>query len=762
MEVCVACLKEDMSAQNFISLKHYFTSVQDKRVLFKFVGAVISKCLRLILVFLYSFLLNTFWLTLKCLQRLKENVKIRALDGNFDVAEQDDQMGCVTFPDLGSDESAKEQSSDFSFSFLRRDYVNSGGNIANSGENSGIMKIPVSSYSSNMSKYQFMSGKDVCGFIEDAETRGLVIQQNFVNSTDNLESNSPSDWIDDFHFEAESDDERAVEDFNESMEMKEEESLAENKNLSDEEEISDWENDAISYEVQLIPRTEFSARGLMLEDKSSIEKILASLDEMSPEISQSEFGSDPMIHDADKNPEIIERKSNSGVLTLDVDEEDDDDDYIEMEPYSLDCNNDVKEGMEEGQETDDEANGVERVSVERQTWESESDEEEDEFDILVEHQKLVNQMKNEVKNSKVKGLPTISEEEECAIPKVVEDLKPLKLEEKLGYKDRLQEIRKFYKSYAEKMWKLDILNYQSLQAMSFLQLKDSQLFMGTKKASAAFMKHLPLPNFLLFKERRVYADPTMKSINELHRDLEFVYVGQVCLSWEILRWQWGKVLQLLEHDPQDHHSYNQTASEYQQFQVLLQRFVEDEPFRGPRIQNYVQSRRFCRGLLQVPMIKDDHKEKKDKFKERDDSISVTILMEILKESIQVFWEFVRVDKDENTVTSKGFQGCLAHVQVLDDSELLMNLRASLEKKERKLKAITRSGNCIVKKFQKHPDDRPSSAMVMAQVELKLVSRVLSLSRLSHDQLLWCERKLNSINMVNKKIDIDPVFSLFPC
>ncbi|KAL3336930.1 hypothetical protein AABB24_029555 [Solanum stoloniferum] len=392
----------------------------------------------------------------------------------------------------------------------------------------------------------------------------------------------------------------------------------------------------------------------------------------------------------------------------------------------------------------------------RKLWDTDSDSDDD--DILLEHQNLVRQMKMEMKNSRMTGLPTISEDYES--PKVVEDLKPLKIDKKIGYKYCIEEIQKFYKSYAEKMRKLDILNYQTLNAISFLQLKDSEMLMSSKKTSISITKAFALPSFLANKQRKIFADPAQKSISEMNIDLEIVYVGQICLSWEILYWQYGKAKDLLEHDPHEYHTYNQVAGEYQQFQVLLQRFVEDEPFQGPRVQNYVRKRCILRSFLQVPSIRDDRfKEKKGGREEEKDVISIVKLGEVIKETMQVFWEFLRADKREANLALKGVQGTQ-----MDNAEieLFMNVKLDLQKKERKLKDVQRSGNCIVKKFQKQQERRLSHSLFASLVELKLVSRVLSLPRLRRDHLVWCQRKLSNINVAGRKVSMEQSFSLFPC
>ena len=83
-------------------------------------------------------------------------------------------------------------------------------------------------------------------------------------------------------------------------------------------------------------------------------------------------------------------------------------------------------------------------------------------------------------------------------------------------------------------------------------------------------------------------------------------------------------------------------------------------------------------------------------------------------------------------------------------------------KDKKLKDILRSGNCIVKRFQKNHNDQLDHLLIFAQVELKLVSRVLNMSRLTRDQLVWCHEKLDQLNFVNRKIRMEPSFFLFPC
>ncbi|XP_011012817.1 PREDICTED: uncharacterized protein LOC105116991 isoform X2 [Populus euphratica] len=385
------------------------------------------------------------------------------------------------------------------------------------------------------------------------------------------------------------------------------------------------------------------------------------------------------------------------------------------------------------------------------------------LETLWEHQDLIEQLKMELKKVRATGLPTILEEDES--PKIMEDLKPWKIDEKFQHEDRMSELHKFYKSYRERMRKFDILNYQKMYAMSFLQSKDPLESITRREASAPALTSLLSQKFLLSKRKKSSSDPMVNFIRELHNDLEVVYVGQLCLSWEILHWQYEKALELWDSDPYGMRLYNEVAGEFQQFQVLLQRFIENEPFEGPRVQNYIKNRCVLRNLLQVPVIREDSMmDKKARGKGKDgDSITSDMLVEIMEESIRIFWQFVRSDKDAEKVISKGRKGTQIEPQDPTERELLTEVRTSLQKKEKRLKDIWRSGNCILKKFQKHRGDNSDQVLCFfSQVDINLVSRVLNMSKVTTDQLLWCHNKLSKINFINRKIHVERSFLLFPC
>ncbi|XP_074562852.1 uncharacterized protein LOC141819454 [Curcuma longa] len=381
----------------------------------------------------------------------------------------------------------------------------------------------------------------------------------------------------------------------------------------------------------------------------------------------------------------------------------------------------------------------------------------DEQESPWEHQDLIEQLRMELQKLKDIGLPTILEESESPI--TVEDSKPLMVDESFLHDDAMVEIRKSYWSYRERMRKFDILNYQKMYTIGFLQLKDPLQSVESGTLGLTFQSIFPRSFWSV--RRKSNANPLEKLIEELQSDLEMVYVGQTCLSWEFLRWQYEKAKEMPQlFHPFGNHCYNQAAGEFQQFQVIIQRFTENEAFQGPRLPNYIENRRLLHNLLLVPVLKEDCL--KDKM-EDEQGISGKQMEEIMEESIRIFWEFVKADKDATPGILKGFMGTHVELQGPSDFDLLEDIQTDLYKKEKKLKDILRTGNCLIKKLKKPKEGRPNQDLLFSQVDLKLVARVLRMSRITSEQLLWCRKKLSKIKFVERKVIREPSsFLLFPC
>ncbi|KAL0773504.1 uncharacterized protein LOC106347822 isoform X2 [Brassica napus] len=408
---------------------------------------------------------------------------------------------------------------------------------------------------------------------------------------------------------------------------------------------------------------------------------------------------------------------------------------------------------------------------------SDSEEEEDEegFESLWEHQNLIEQLKMEMKKVKaIGGLQTIlEEEEEDDCPKIMEELKPWRIEEEKRSKhvDTIGEVHKFHRSYRERMRKLDILSFQKSFALGLLRSTNPST-VGSSPSQSSFSSVF---NLRLWKLKKPETEPLVQFRKETHGELENVYVGHMCLSWEILHWQYEKAIKLLESDVYGSRRYNEVAGEFQQFQVLLQRFLENEPFEEPRVQHYIKKRRVLRNLLQVPVIREDgskdkRKEKRRDYEENDDgAIKSEQLVEIMEETIRLFWRFVRFDKltssihDHKSRTKSQIEP--DHEENSEDLELFADVKAELQNKEKRLKDVLKSERCIIRRFKKHKEEDSTEEQVLhffSQVDMKLVTRVLNMSKLTKDHLVWCHNKLTKISFVNRRLHLDPSFCLFPC
>ncbi|XP_038891903.1 uncharacterized protein LOC120081255 [Benincasa hispida] len=364
-----------------------------------------------------------------------------------------------------------------------------------------------------------------------------------------------------------------------------------------------------------------------------------------------------------------------------------------------------------------------------------------ELNYLPDHQDIVHQLEMELKNARTGGLPTIFEEE---------TEKAETINEKFKYEEIMGEIQKVYRTYAEKMWKLDVLNNQSMHAIGLLQLQyPLQSVLAQNSYNAPIW---------LGKARRLGADPRLEFVEDLLRDIELVYVGQVCLSWEILQWQLRKSIDLQRHDSQGIRHYNQVASEFQLFQVILKRFMEEERFQGNRVENYVQNRCVFHSLLLVPPVKDDGSgEAEGREWEHEDGFSSNLVTEIIEKSMWVFYEFLLSDKDDVKSILKMNRKHQIELQNIENPQLLLvNIQARFLKAERKLKNLMRGSNrCSVEKLGKQEEAGLSYSLILliAQVDLKLISRVLRMTRLTVNQLLWCNEKLDQLAFINRKLSL---------
>ncbi|KAK8487387.1 hypothetical protein V6N13_093146 [Hibiscus sabdariffa] len=235
-----------------------------------------------------------------------------------------------------------------------------------------------------------------------------------------------------------------------------------------------------------------------------------------------------------------------------------------------------------------------------------------------------------------------------------------------------------------------------------------------------------------------------------YNDLEIAYVAQICLTWEALHCQYTQLTQIVLCQPDNPACYNHSAQLLQQFQVLLQRFIENEPFQdGLRAEIYARARHVLPKLLQIPNIQGS--DQKAKVEEESDYLVLAPdIIKIIESVILTFQLFVKIDKKKHSLF--GNQNPMATP--------LQQVQSLLEKKGMKLKELRKKRKGWKKKsWPLTQDDVP---LLFGLIDIKIISRVLRTASISKEQLFWCEEKIKKLDLCDGKLQRDPSPILFPC
>lgn len=241
-----------------------------------------------------------------------------------------------------------------------------------------------------------------------------------------------------------------------------------------------------------------------------------------------------------------------------------------------------------------------------------------------------------------------------------------------------------------------------------------------------------------------------------YHELEAAYVAQICLTWEALNWNYKNFQRLRasrrECDPG---SPAHIAQQFQQFQVLLQRYIENEPYEhGKRPEIYARMRILAPKLLQVPEYRDSEDDQKDEsLKSRISSDSFLI---ILEEGIRTFMNFLKGDREKPCqIIAALFK---RNRKGLVDPTLLHLMKKANQKKKLRLKDLRRTGKCLRKRRLKEEEEME---ILMGLIDIKVVSRVLRMSDITEEQLHWCEEKMSKVRVLEGKLQRDSSPLFFP-
>nr|CAB3476437.1 unnamed protein product [Digitaria exilis] len=241
-------------------------------------------------------------------------------------------------------------------------------------------------------------------------------------------------------------------------------------------------------------------------------------------------------------------------------------------------------------------------------------------------------------------------------------------------------------------------------------------------------------------------------LRDPYPDLERAYVAQVCLPWEALNWNYTS---FRRHNGGDGNIAARccparVAQEFQQFQVLLHRFIENEPYEyGRRPEVYARMKNSTPKLLLVPEFRDEDDEK-------DDLTSAVQFLLILEESIRTFMTFLRADKRSHY---EMFREMVKRRSSAADQTLVITLKKTNKRKKSRLKDLTRPRRCLKRTRLREEEEL---SILLGLIDLKVVARVLRMAEVTDQQLHWCEEKMNRVRVdVEGKMQRDPSPLFYP-
>ncbi|KAK1313483.1 hypothetical protein QJS10_CPA06g00490 [Acorus calamus] len=217
----------------------------------------------------------------------------------------------------------------------------------------------------------------------------------------------------------------------------------------------------------------------------------------------------------------------------------------------------------------------------------------------------------------------------------------------------------FQKAYIERMSWFDQLYYDRGRLLSAIS--------GNSESSPFT---IPLTPWI--------GEPIRMLIQGVERDFEMIYVGQLCLGWEALHYQYRKV-ESLASSAEKGAFFGNVALKFQKFQIFLERFTENDKCDGRRVWNYVHNRPSFKSLLQVPEVSGYVKEGTDRRK--GEATRPGELLKAIEKSINAFWFFLVTDNKKKSFWKlKNLPWTYSKVEDPRDLVLLSNLNKALKKR----------------------------------------------------------------------------------
>ncbi|KAE9586051.1 hypothetical protein Lal_00010038 [Lupinus albus] len=294
------------------------------------------------------------------------------------------------------------------------------------------------------------------------------------------------------------------------------------------------------------------------------------------------------------------------------------------------------------------------------------------------------------------------------------------------------------------------------EEMSFLDRLSAQKLHETESLRSIKVSPRSISERIVYKISTMNRTPAENICNNPYSELEAAYVAQICLTWEALNWNYKNFLTKRASRRDANAGCPATiAQQFQQFQVLLQRYVENEPYEhGRRPEIYARMRLLAPKLLLVPEYREsDDDQKEDGFHSKISSPSFLMIME---DGIRTFMSFLKADKEKPCQLLASY--FRRNRRGLVDPTLLRLMKKVKQKKKMKVKDLRRSRKCLRKRKLKVEEEME---ILMALIDLKVVSRVLRMSDLNEEQLHWCEEKMSKVRVMDGKLQRDSTPLFFP-
>jgi hypothetical protein len=151
-------------------------------------------------------------------------------------------------------------------------------------------------------------------------------------------------------------------------------------------------------------------------------------------------------------------------------------------------------------------------------------------------------------------------------------------------------------------------------------------------------------------------------------------------------------------------------------------------------------------------------DKKEMEKDTGFMVLADDLIKVIESSILTFNVFLKMDKKKPNGGIHLF-GNHNNNHVNSTTPLLL-VQSSIDKKRVKAKELSKKTKGLRKKSW--PQTWEGVQLLFAAIDIKLATRVLRMSKISKEQLLWCEEKMKKLNFSAGKLQRHPSPILFPC